>query len=231
MIDVTDVSSNWFSFIELAQDEIFPIYSKHELSFDRVGIHGRMHISRAIIFAEALARCYLSKGTSIDISAIRYATAFHDSGRKGNGMDIWESESAARCEEYLKPKFDNEHRNYIANIIRKDNNNWDINKRIMHDADVLEIMRPCAGHGGLAGFQRKYLHFANQTDPFYALFADPLELRELLIHEAWSFILKTEEMKILLQDSNHYLLDVLSILEQSPGEFRFLNRLINDTIE
>lgn len=92
----------------------------------------------------------------IDIAAIRYAVAFHDAGREGNGFDLWENGSAERCYRYLsqqqKVQDFIEKAHYTGELIKKDGS-WDLNKRIVHDADVLDIMRPCCGHDGIGGFQ------------------------------------------------------------------------------
>ncbi len=218
-----EVNSSWFEFAKIVQREIFPIYTRHEENFDQYGIHGKMHISRALIFAEVLSRCYLSLGVTVDFFAVRSATAFHDSGRQGNGLDIWENESVNICENHLMSRCDDKYRFYIASLISKTTGEWDINKHIMHDADVLEIMRPCAGHGGISGFQRRHLSFAGERDPYSALFPEPITTREKLINEAWIFIEKTERIKSDLVKSNQYLEDVISILKNHLFELKFLN--------
>jgi len=218
-----EVYSSWSEFAKIVQTEIFPIYTSHEEKFDQYGIHGKMHISRALIFAEVLSRCYLSLGVTVDLLAVRLSTAFHDSGRQGNGTDIWENESVKICETHLMSRCDDKYRSYIASLISKSTGEWDVNKHIMHDADVLEIMRPCAGHGGISGFQRRYLNFASDRDPYFALFTDPITTREKLINESWKFIYKTENIKSGLVNSKHYLEDVTSILKNHLLELSFLN--------
>ncbi|MBW4623726.1 MAG: hypothetical protein KME17_30745 [Cyanosarcina radialis HA8281-LM2] len=88
---------SWQQFVATLQNDILPIYARHEEEFDRLGIHGRIHICRSIVLAEVMSSLY-SPFAEIDRFAIRYAVAFHDSGRQGNGRDIWESASAEkRC--------------------------------------------------------------------------------------------------------------------------------------
>jgi hypothetical protein len=100
----------------------------------------------------------------IDFLAIRYAISFHDSGRKGNGIDIWESDSAEICRIHLLNQgHSNEYSKYVSQLIEK-RGRWDAHKKIVHDADVLEIMRPCCGHGGRNGFKAKALRFLSNRD-------------------------------------------------------------------
>ena len=65
------IALSWLEFIEEAQEQILPIYAKHEKHFDNYGVHGRMHISRALIFAEAMSRFYSAHGQVLDMCAIR----------------------------------------------------------------------------------------------------------------------------------------------------------------
>ncbi len=89
-----DPRQTWPGFIAELQQSILPIYRAHELTFDWAGVHGRMHISRAVIFGEVMARIYHAAGIPVDFYGMRVAIAFHDSGREGSGTDRWEKESA-----------------------------------------------------------------------------------------------------------------------------------------
>jgi hypothetical protein len=154
----------WDEFGNQLERDIMPLYLQHETRFDDIGIHGRMHISRAVIFAEWITRYYIQHfSIPIDFHAVRMATAFHDAGREGNGPDYWEKESSNLCYTYLANKgFAPDQARFTANLILK-HGEYGIEKRIVHDADVLEIMRPCCGHGGRMGFKMKKLRFCFLT--------------------------------------------------------------------
>jgi len=212
--------------------EIFPVYIHHEESFDFVGIHGRMHISRALIFAEFMT-CYHAEvlnNKNLDNAAIRYAVAFHDSGRQGNGHDIWENDSAAKCAAYLlgKPEFSSnpEYCNYVGSLVHK-HGEWDMNKKIVHDADVLEIMRPCCGHGGIGGFQHHALRFLSRKDDFIDYDKNPAHfdgIRQKLINEAWELIYYTEQQKHNFKENNH-IESFLEIIQNNPYKYHLLEIL------
>lgn len=206
---------SWKRFLQVLQKDIMPTYIKHEKTFDFISIHGRMHISRALIFGEFMARYYFRElSISPSFDRIRYAIAFHDSGRKGNGFDIWESDSASLCASYLK-------KNPICAILNPETagelitkngrNHWDLDKRIVHDADVLEIMRPCCGHGGINGFRKNALRFLGHRDPDGKTYGNDYT-REQLIKEAWMFISNSEDKKPELENSENYFANVMDIL-------------------
>lgn len=79
----------------------------------------------------------------------------------------------------------------------------------MHDADVLDIMRPCCGHGGRTGFRSQALRFLGPRDG--SGMTNPT-VRDALIEEAWCLIRATEAKKSGLRRSTEYMRDVLSIL-------------------
>jgi len=154
-------NQTWEAFIDELEGDIFPYYVKHEKTFDRWSVHGRMHISRCLIFAECMTQYYLKHtDLSPSPSRIRYAVAFHDSGRQGNGWDVWEEDSADLCSAYLENKIPSSEAREIGLMITKGRKNgWPLDRRIVHDADVLDIMRPCCGHMGRDGFRKGALRF------------------------------------------------------------------------
>ena len=176
----TDPTHSWPDFMIELEQNILPLYQAHEATFDLWSIHGRLHICRAVIFSEVMGRAYLAAGAAIDFYAVRRAIAFHDSARRGNGRDIWESQSAENCFTYLcaRPEFasDPARGRKIANLILKEGD-FDLSHRIVYDADVLEIMRPCCGNGGLAGFRREELHFGGRRDPQAGLLDNPSRIK------------------------------------------------------
>jgi hypothetical protein len=192
---------------------VLPVYLKHERTFDEPGIHGRMHVCRCLLFGEFMCRYYLRHAVLPPaFDDVRYAIAFHDAGRKANGPDLWGYESAALCAEYvsLHPgQFSRSPAEMAALIAAKDAPGASIEARIVHDADVLDIMRPCCGHGGRDGFWEERLLFLGVRDE-----VQDAGMRKRLIEEAWTFIGTTEERKHALRDSSNYLSDMLAILEQ-----------------
>lgn len=194
----------WETFIETLQNDILPLYRKHEQTFDPMGTHGRMHICRSIILAECMAHLY-SQFVNVDRFAIRYAVAFHDSGRQGNGVDIWERDSAQKCLKYLQRfSIDRERCEWISSLIVKDTGSLDINKQIANDADTLEILRLI----DVERFKRDRLQFG-QGIPQLA------ELREQLIEEALQLIDITEKVKYRLRDSC-YVKDAVALARAYP---------------
>lgn len=196
---------NWNNFVEDFSKNILPIYEKHEKTFDNIGIHGRLHISRSLIFAEFVSRFYHELKMNIDFDSIRYAVAFHDSGRQANGIDKWEKDSSDLCYSYLTKK-NVEYSKYSASLILK-NQISDINNDIVYDADVLEIMRPCCGHGERDCFNSNYLRFLKDNQQYK-------DIRNDLIEDAWKLIEYTEDNKEKFKDNTLYrLLDVINILD------------------
>lgn len=216
-------TQNWNKFLIELSTSIFPIYRKHENEFDEYGIHGRRHISRSLIFSEFMARFYTQDlGKKIDFNAIRYAVAFHDSGRQGNGIDLWENDSENNCLLYLT-KFDETCSKYISSLISKKLTN-DINHNIVYDSDVLDIMRPCCGHGDIDNFRRSELRFLGQKDNFvnFHLYDN---IREELIIDAWKLIEYTEEHHILFETKeNNQLYTMLNIIEKNKLNFNILHK-------
>ena len=221
---------DWGIFVKDLSTNILPIYKNHESTFDYQGIHGRMHISRALIFAESMARYYYKviRIKDIDFLAIRYAVAFHDAGRKGNGIDIWESDSAEICRKHLLNQgHGDEYSKYVSQLIEK-KGPWDAHKKIVHDADVLEIMRPCCGHGGRSGFKEKALRFLSYRDDLINNnlndFASP---RNTLIDEAWQFIVYTERKKYMFNKSDfNYFYDLVMIIDEINNNLSMIKGLL-----
>lgn len=202
---MSNETQQWQQFITHLQTDILPIYTRHEDKFDYPRIHGRLHICRSIVLAECMATLY-SQFLEVDRFAIRYAIAFHDSGRQGNGIDIWEADSAANCYSYLQQKLliDEPRAEYISKFIVKKDKLVDINNQITHDADVLEIMRLT----GKKGFEPFHLQFGRN-------FPTLTELKETLINEAWQLIDLTEQIKERLSPST-YLQDLITLAQAYP---------------
>jgi hypothetical protein len=219
---------SWPDFLIELEQNILPRYKAHEAVFDRWGIHGRLHIGRAVIFSEVMGRAYQAAGEEVDFYAVRVAIAFHDSARQGNGTDLWEEQSANNCFNYLRPlpQFadDPAGARRIANLVLK-HGNFDLSHRIVYDADVLEIMRPCCGNGGLPGFRREVLHFAGPRDPLAGRLNDPDTIRENLVQEAWRFIKDTEDIKFTLMQSPKFMPALLNRLSERKDQYTLLSQV------
>lgn len=180
------MSEVWNEFLPRLERDVLPIYAAHEARFDPRSAHGRMHICRALIFAEFMVRA-LSERLKIDHEAVLTATAFHDAGREDNGPDLWEPQSAQMCERYLLSQGHPEaYATSVGQMIVKKLPSVRIEKEIVTDADVLDIMRP-AGCGGIQGFQRKRLSFLRARNED--------SLRDRLILDAWTLIQETEHKR------------------------------------
>lgn len=207
---------NWDGFVKELSKSILPLYQHHENTFDKYGIHGRLHICRSIIFSEFMTR-FLSKefGQKLDFNAIRYAVAFHDSGRQANGIDFWEQDSSDNCYSYLSKNFEEGYSKYVSNLIVKRLNNSDKNKIIVIDSDVLDIMRPC-GHGGREGFNPNFLSFLKDSIFFE-------DVRDNLIEDAWKLIEYTEDNKHLFDSkTNNHLYLMMDMIENNKGDYELL---------
>ncbi len=206
-----DPAANWDEFLVELRTNILPLYEKHEWSFDGRSIHGRMHVCRCLLFAEFMCRYYYQHTRLTPRHEwVRYAVAFHDAGRERNGPDLWEADSARCCEQYLEIKGFGEAARAISQMIPKEYRGaYGVEMRIVHDADVLDIMRPCCGHGGRSGFRETALRFLGERD-------DPgvrdEHVRMSLIEEAWHLIQLSEQAKELLRSSTDYMAGVLAIL-------------------
>ena len=220
--------ASWELFIDELEQKILPFYLQHELKFDRYGVHGRMHICRSVMLAECMARFYRAHTqTVIDFFAVRVAVAFHDSGRRANGVDLWESDSASNCVRYVYEVVGaNDYAGDVGALIEKKKKSVDPLKMIVQDADVLEIMRPCCGHGGLAGFRRGFLHFGGPDDLLAREVHGIAAQREALVQEAWRWIQSTEPLKASLAGSPAYMRDLLKHLERQRLKFPLLSDLL-----
>jgi hypothetical protein len=232
MVDLHAASAehlaSWELFVDELEQKILPFYLQHELRFDRYGVHGRMHICRSVMMAEWMARFYRARTQAvIDFFAVRVAVAFHDSGRQANGVDLWESDSASNCVRYVIEALGaSDYAHSVGALIEKKNKSADPLKKIVQDADVLEIMRPCCGHGGLAGFRREFLSFGGPNDFMTREVPGIAAQREALVQEAWRWIQSTEPLKAFLTDSPAYMRDLLKHLEKQRLKFPLLSELL-----
>ncbi len=218
--------ATWDAFLIELKSEILPVYYRHETTFDTYSIHGRMHICRCLLFSEFMMRYHHQHIAPIDRPVwVRYAVAFHDSGREGNGIDIWEPDSARLCATYLANGPLREDANAIGQLITKGGyGDYGIEKRMVHDADVLDIMRPVCGHGGREGFRKSALRFLSRERT-----GDPERIsaiRDTLIEEAWHFIQVTEDLKFTIFESADYMNDVADVMRRDRSQYPLLTEYL-----
>ena len=203
-------------------EEIFPLYIKHEKTFDGHQIHGRMHISRCIIYTMAMLNFYKRhKKANVDELASIYSIAFHDAGRRGNGVDVWEKDSQKLLYNFLRDK------GYgllkalkFSRIVNKETKSDSLEARAILSSDCLDIMR--CRLGGIKSFRRNLLTFLNPAKdkaPSGLTKDECKNIREKLIQEAWQFIKMTENKKVELTNSKTYFEDVLYLLESNQKKF------------
>ncbi len=221
-----EIKRSFCDFTKELEKEIFPHYERHESSFDDSRIHGRLHVARAVIFCEVMARYFGSKGKLFDFNFVRRTIGLHDSGRRGNGIDRWEKESADLLCSHLESKGIPQNEAFEkSRIIIKDGNQTSIEYQIFQSGDCLDIMRPCTGLGGRRGFQEQYLTFLKDSTPG----SDASIFRQALIEEAWTFIEITEknENKFhYFNESSGLMKCLLEVIEENSPDFPILSLLL-----
>lgn len=191
--------------------DVAPLYTKNQSIFDQDGIHGCLHISRSLIISRLIHNILKQSGINTNIEYISYAVAFHDSGRKSNGKDIWENDSRLICRDYLISK-NIPNSDYISSLIVKEKSKEnDYNYLVCHDTDVLEIIRPTTGIG-LANFDSKHLKLNINYSP--------------IMNEVFTFILETEGMNKRFQDE-HSLFNLMLYLMFKSKDFPMLYAAAN----
>ena len=116
-------------------------YQKHEQTFDLESFHGRFHIIRCLLLADAMHQYYESKAIALDIEQSYYAILFHDIMRENNGEDLWEPQSAGECFTFLKQNgHSQEYTLQTSKLILKANQTI-FEEQILYDVDVLDYHR------------------------------------------------------------------------------------------
>ncbi len=223
-----EVKSSFQNFIQELEEEIFLYYEQHESSFDHPKIHGRMHIARCIIFCEVIARKLIEKNQEIDFLLARRITGMHDSGRKGNGVDIWEKESADLLEQYLIKKGIEASlaKKQSCSIIKGENRGLDKDLKAEYvayqSADCLDIIRVRQ-----KSFDPNYLTFLKDARKDSADFV----FRKSLVKEARDFVAITEKRKSETDFNKNkgFMKQLFAILQQQKGEFPILFSIIPET--
>lgn len=215
------IKTSFATFIDEFETEILPFYESHEKGFDSYRIHGRMHVARAVIFSEVMARYYQTKGKSVDFDYVRRTTGMHDSGRKGNGIDLWEKESSALLYNYFisKNMTEKEARQKSKIVIKEQADENSIEFKIFQSADCLDIMRPCTGRGGRSGFNANFLSFLKENPSH--------KFRQDLIEEAWIFIQITEQVKTNhFNENKGFMKNLFKIIQKNQRKLPILSSIL-----
>ena len=221
------IQQTWMDFQPVIANKVLPIYQQHEKSFDLFGLHGRRHITRSLIWAELMGRFYYHLGeTDIDFYGIHAAVAFHDAGRAANGRDIWESQSAQICKDFLleQGKTDYYATTISNTILHKKQDITSKTSQIIYDADVLEILRLFVNtKNGLKKFrQNEWLFLNHPTLDNGTSNTNYNSIRAQFLEEVWQFILETERMKNR-PNNQQFLPFYMSEILQNPHRFPLLN--------
>lgn len=234
-LKLLDSRAVFYEFRTSFENEVLPFYQQHEKSFDQTQIHGRLHVSRVVIWTAVMMNIYYEfRASEWDLSktpfrAAMMCAAYDDSGRENKGPDLWEQKSRDIALKALQ-KEGQKDAQALANAIRKSKKDEDglassielrCARQAFHSADSLDIMRPCTGHGGRGGFKAGLFDFLSD-DQFTNLSAEEREnLRKQLIDEAWIIIeaSEKEDFKAMMQERGckDYTLPLLELLEQQKN--------------
>lgn len=195
------------SFVEEFEREILPIYKQHEEGFDSPSrnagnpYHSRLHISRALLFADVMMEVYRRHGvTNIDEYGARIAVAMHDSGREGNGPDRWEAQSRNKLIQYLQAKgLDTTYATQIGDSILTCNHgsSASVVGILEQSADCLDIMRD----RNPDQFNPSYLTFLNHPNDPLAHLTNREEIRVNLLRDVRAFVTFTRDRRV--EFNNH----------------------------
>lgn len=153
--------------------KILPFINKHQTEFV---IHGNSHIIRCLIYAKAIIEL---EQIPIDESLLAfYAISFHDSGRVLDfGEDNNEELNIIMVEKYLYTENKLDRLNKIVDLMSKQNN--EILSKIVYDTDVLDIIRPSTGIGGIFNFKIDKLKLLITKPYLNDLLSDVVKLTQL----------------------------------------------------
>ncbi len=155
-------------------------------------VHGRGHIVRSYIFANAMCNILKEQGVNVDKNAVVCGISGHDLGRAGLGDDIWEKESAEATVNAMKTmhgadSMGADYENELAGCINKQQVDGPNGKKmtisgsktlegqLLNAADCLDI-------GRTQQFDKSYFDFLR--GPNGELTEDAEKLRDELIKEA-----------------------------------------------
>ena len=173
--------------------EIAGEYENHENKFDSESYHGRFHILRTLLLANTIIENYIQKGIAVDEQKTFYALLFHDIGREGNGVDLWEKESALACHDYLISKnYGSSYAIGCSELIYK-KSDQSIERQILKDADVLDYHRFFISHDDQDYFDRSHLVFGGEKEVIGSI---DMKAREAVIKLARNMVQFTSEILV-----------------------------------
>ncbi len=184
-------------FLPIFQSDIAPHYLSHELDFDPLSAHGRLHILRCLFLADHLCKVYGTLGYRIDRSSVFFAVAFHDIARQENGIDLWESESADACRSYLVSM--GHHGIYAKRTAERilKAEPFDGETQILHDVDVLDYMRFFTFANDHVRFREDRMCFLSYRDVLtHGGSSGAAAEREWIIRKALDFARRTETVRL-----------------------------------
>jgi hypothetical protein len=168
-------------------------YRSHEQGFDPDGLHGRQHVSRALLYSNVLANVMREHGATIDSHALYTTTVLHDVGREGNGVDHWETESSQAAVSALRAAgvTDPAYLDQAAACIdgKAPAKDWTLERGLLKSADSLDILRLHKREN----YNPDFLWFMKQdveVAPGKFMEVDP-KLRTVLIGEVEQFVAAT----------------------------------------
>ncbi|MCR5812985.1 MAG: hypothetical protein K6G15_00635 [Desulfovibrio sp.] len=166
------------------------VYGTKELNTEEF-VHGRGHITRAYIFANAMCNILAEDGVEVDRNAVLCGITGHDLGREGAGDDLWEEQSAGLTTQAMREAFGQDamggdYENAVGNCIQRGKTET-VEAMLLKSADSLDI-------GRTVEFDTKYFPFLGDKDPNKDNAREPdkytvsspkaRELREQLVKEA-----------------------------------------------
>ena len=124
--------------------------------------HGRGHITRAYIYANAMCNILEEEGVQVDRNAVLCGITGHDLGREGGGEDVWEEQSARMTKDAMRTAFGQEsmgeqYETQVGNCILRGKMET-IEGMLLKSADSLDI-------GRTVDFESKYFPFLADKDP------------------------------------------------------------------
>ncbi|QEI06867.1 hypothetical protein FXN63_14260 [Pigmentiphaga aceris] len=168
-------------------------YRSHEQGFDPDGLHGRQHVSRALLYSNVLANIAREHGATIDSHALYTTTVLHDVGREGNGVDRWEAQSSQAAVTALRSAgiTDPAYLDQAAACIdsRAPAKDWTLERGLLKSADSLDILRLHKRENYNPDFLW-FMHQDVEVAPGRFMDADPA-LRTALIDEVEQFVAAT----------------------------------------
>ena len=179
--------------ISIFELEIAAQYERHENKFDAESYHGRFHILRTLFLANTIMEYYIKKGIEVDTQKAFYALLFHDIAREGNGVDLWEKESALVCHDYLISKNYGSSYAFGCSDLIYQISDRSIERQILKDADVLDYHRFFISDDDQDYFDRSHLVFGGEKEVFGSI---DLKAQEGVIKLARNLVQFTSEILV-----------------------------------